>query len=52
MIKDCTKCVKADTSDLCYEDARCWCDNLEIYIFNPEPFYCSDFRPVEEAGDV
>ena len=41
--KDCTNCKYAVMSDR-VDVERCWCSNLEINIFNPKPFYCSDWK--------
>lgn len=41
--KDCTNCKHAVMDDTA-GDERCWCNNLEICIFNPKPFYCSDWK--------
>lgn len=44
--KDCTGCYYAVMDDI-RDTERCYCSNLEIHIFNPEPFYCSDWAPKE-----
>lgn len=46
--KDCTDCKHAVMSDR-IDVERCWCSNLEICIFNPKPFYCSDWKPKKEC---
>lgn len=42
--KDCTNCKHAVLNNR-IDVERCWCSNLEICIFNPKPFYCSDWKP-------